>query len=400
VGLPPGQERAFVTAVQVRLSGRRADLDQVRQHLHQLERAPALDVDNGMSPTVLSRLSVALMEGRCTDARADAQLLLMAATAARDRAAAAWVHRPGVIAGLAWGDLDLARRHVALALEHARASRSAPDEGSPRCMAALIDAVSGAWDSALEQGAEVVVLGERFGLPRFVVLAHVVQALVLARQGQVDGADRHLEQARAGGTWVQEDRHIVSLGVHVDALIALTVGNARGAVRLAAEHVAGAPVLPPLAHALHGEAALAAGDVSTARATAQLLRGQEPGAPYPVAIADRLLGQADQDPVLLRRAVEGFDRIGLRYDAAVARLDLAELAPEDGAATRADVEASLTALTGMRAQPAADRARRLLRGLGQRSGPIRRRQGHGPLSPREEEVVRLVTGMSNATCGR
>jgi DNA-binding NarL/FixJ family response regulator len=72
---------------------------------------------------------------------------------------------------------------------------------------------------------------------------------------------------------------------------------------------------------------------------------------------------------------------------------------------RADADdrlaAALCTLDELGARPQADRARRLLRRQGRRVPAPQRALGRGPLSRREEDVVRLVArGLSNAEVAR
>jgi DNA-binding NarL/FixJ family response regulator len=103
-------------------------------------------------------------------------------------------------------------------------------------------------------------------------------------------------------------------------------------------------------------------------------------------------GRLDRNETLLRRAADDLAALGFVYEAAVARLDLAELAPSevDGFGE------CLRVLQRLGAQPQVDRARRLLRRLGQRLPAPPRQRRPGRLSPREEQVARLVAqGLSN-----
>jgi DNA-binding CsgD family transcriptional regulator len=97
--------------------------------------------------------------------------------------------------------------------------------------------------------------------------------------------------------------------------------------------------------------------------------------PYALALA----GQFEQ-------AVRGWERLGCPYEAALALLD----AGDEGSLREA-----LTRLEGLGASAAADRARRMLRGLGARSvpaGPRAATRAHPfGLTRREQEVLALLS---------
>jgi DNA-binding CsgD family transcriptional regulator len=82
-------------------------------------------------------------------------------------------------------------------------------------------------------------------------------------------------------------------------------------------------------------------------------------------------------------------------------LDWAEVVAQSGshadrAAAAARVSEHVDVLDELRARPAADRARRVLRRLGSRPAPARRVRLPGPLSVREIEIARLVAdGLTN-----
>jgi DNA-binding NarL/FixJ family response regulator len=159
-------------------------------------------------------------------------------------------------------------------------------------------------------------------------------------------------------------------------------------------------VLLPVALALLGHAALGAEDIETARHAADRLEALGDEVLYPAALALWLRGRIAREPTLLDAAVDRLATLGMVYDETVARLDRAELAadrPGHGSEFAADLTRAVEVLDGLGARPQADRARQLLRRLGQRpvSRPARGRPGE--LSEREEQVARLVAqGLSNA----
>jgi len=181
---------------------------------------------------------------------------------------------------------------------------------------------------------------------------------------------------------------------------------------LAAAAAATPAVLPCLGLSVLGEAQVAAGDPTSALDTARRLGGLGPDAPWPAACASWVeglarvaLGERVAALACLRRAAARLDGLGLPFQAARARLGWAEVAAAGRAddehvpAGRADaVEAarsSLTTFDRLGARPCADRARRLLRALGERPAAPPK-VGTGELSERELQVVRLVAaGLSN-----
>jgi DNA-binding CsgD family transcriptional regulator len=130
--------------------------------------------------------------------------------------------------------------------------------------------------------------------------------------------------------------------------------------------------------------------------TAALLARHGPGAPYPAAVSDRIRGLAARAEGKTAAAAEAFARaldvyttLDMEFDAAITRLDWTET---DGTDRISD---DLDLYDRLGARPAADRARRVLRGLGVR--PATARTGHrGELTAREAEIAGLVAeGLTN-----
>ncbi len=105
-------------------------------------------------------------------------------------------------------------------------------------------------------------------------------------------------------------------------------------------------------------------------------------------------------PDTLRSAVNGFAALGLRLDAARARLDLAGTLAQGSPELAIEVaKRARTELESLGADREADQAAALMRSLGAkgRAGP----RATGDLSKRELEVVRLLAeGLTNADIGR
>ena len=98
----------------------------------------------------------------------------------------------------------------------------------------------------------------------------------------------------------------------------------------------------------------------------------------------------------LRRALEGMSALNLPLEAGRARLELARaLAARSTDAAAAEARLALRAFERLGAARDADAAAALLRELG--AGGRARRGPHGPLTPRESEVLGLLaSGLSNA----
>jgi ATP/maltotriose-dependent transcriptional regulator MalT len=252
--------------------------------------------------------------------------------------------------------------------------------------------LTGEWEEALQHSCGVIDLAQRVGLPRGTALGLAIRGLVLLRKGRLDDAAACATRAReALGHQSWTDRHVLGPVEAVEASVALARGDAATAAAMAAESLHCYTTLSPLTQMVLAEAQAAGGDPQAASATAGTLAAMGPGAPYPGALAAWLQGRLDHDETLLRRAADDLATLGFGYEAAVARIDLAELtATQDG-----NLVECLQIPERLGAQPQLDRARRLLRRLGQRPTAPPRRWA-GPLSPREEQVARLVAaGLSN-----
>jgi DNA-binding CsgD family transcriptional regulator len=184
----------------------------------------------------------------------------------------------------------------------------------------------------------------------------------------------------------------------VPGLILLGRGDGESALRVARSIQPSGLANPALCLGVLGEAQVAAGDPDGARETATSLARHGPEAPYPAAVAARIVGlaaRAEGDAgaasEAFGRAAKGFDALAMPFDAAVARLDWAEI---DGEVDR--LRDDLALFDRLAARPAADRARQLLRRLGVRPTAAPRTRQADELSPREAEIAQLVAeGLSN-----
>jgi len=357
----------------------------------------------------LARADVAFLRGRFVTARDHGLRALAVAERAGLSVRAAQAHRHLAITAANVGDHRLAREQLLADLELARQTGSPTLELGARCFISAIDLVTDAWQEALRGADELLALGYRAEYGRSVATGLAVRAFVLAHRGRPEEAARYVAEARAVyGAGAATDRHIFTMVEIAEATAALAAGEPGRARALAAAAVATPTVLPCLGFAVLGEAQVASGDPAGALDTARRLDGLGPDAPWPAAcgswvegIARAALGERAVALACLRRAADQLDGLGLPFQAARARLDWAEAAttvPDGGDVPAGTVEAtrqSLVTFYRLGARPAADRARRLLRALGERPA-VPPRPATGELSERELQVVRLVAaGLSN-----
>jgi DNA-binding CsgD family transcriptional regulator len=151
----------------------------------------------------------------------------------------------------------------------------------------------------------------------------------------------------------------------------------------------------PISQALVGTGQVLAGDLDGALATARVLGAQGPPGSYAAALADRLVGLAEQARggteaarEHLERSTETLAALGLPFEAAISRFHVG---------TVESVREALATFEALGAVRYADRARRTLRSLGVRVPSARSgRDADQRLSRRELEVARLVSaGLTN-----
>jgi hypothetical protein len=111
----------------------------------------------------------------------------------------------------------------------------------------------------------------------------------------------------------------------------------------------------------------ALGDRETAEGAAAALAALGPGAPCPGAFAEWVRGRLDRDADLLASAASALAGLGMPYEAALARMDLAEVLAAAGAGSEAGrhVAAALEVFVRLAAKPQVDRASAVLRAIGQ-----------------------------------
>jgi DNA-binding CsgD family transcriptional regulator len=184
-------------------------------------------------------------------------------------------------------------------------------------------------------------------------------------------------------------------------------GRPAHAVRRVGEALDALTEVPVLALPLHAQmvdAALLAGDESSAQASARVLGevavttgSRLHRAQHELALGRLALARGDiAAPGLLRAAARGFAEVGVPLPACRARMALARsLVETDRGVAVTEARSALQAFDRMGATAEADRAAAFLRDLGVRgrTGP----RGIGELSQREREVLTLVCeGLSNA----
>ncbi|HEX6678220.1 MAG TPA: AAA family ATPase [Actinomycetes bacterium] len=361
----------------------------------------------------LARADAAFLRGRLVAAREHGLQALAVTEGAGLSVLAAQAHRHLAMTAANVGDHRLARDHALADLALARQTGSPTLELGGRFFVVAIDLVTDAWEEALWGAEELLAHGYRVGYARAMATGLAGRAFVLAQRGRPEEAARCVTEAReVYGAAAAADRHIFTVMELAEATAALAAGDPQRARERAAAAVATPTVLPCLGLAVLGEAQVAAGDPAGAVDTARRLGGLGPGAPWPAAcgswvegLARVALGERAAALACLRRAADRLDGLELPFQAARARLGWAEAASaadgdEHVPAGRDDaVEAarrSLVTFDRLGARPFADRARRLLRALGERPAAAPRATT-GELSERELQVVRLVAaGLSNA----
>lgn len=396
--VPAGAEQLVVAETRLRAANRRRDTAAQRTLLAELDRL--VELTGSRRAQVAGdayRADLALAGGDFRTGLAGIRRAVEEADRLGDPLLAEWVRRPASVLVLGRGELASARERAGEGLACARAIGVPTLEVFHRIALGLVDLFAGRWDDALASASDALELSRRLAMARGTAGALALQGLLLTRRGRLDdAASRVAEARRCFGQSSDEDRHIFSLIDQVEVEILLGRGKAASAARLAAESAARMPTLLPVALAALGDAALATGDVDSARATAARL-GALGEAPYPAALALRLRGRIDGDAAMLVEAAARLAAAGIVYDEVVTRLDRAELLTGTDVALRAELGRCVEVLDGLRALPQSDRARSLLRRLGERPRPRPTSGRSSGLSAREEQVARLVAqGLSNA----
>lgn len=246
---------------------------------------------------------------------------------------------------------------------------------------------SGDWIQA-EEELQIAVAESRRSQAAIHADAIATLASLRLAQGRVDEAERMIQG-------IEEQAAAVLAGVH------LAQGRAAAAAVAASRALDGAradQLDTALLMELLGEAELAQGDAPTSAARGRELIevGSALDCPIIQARGERLVGHADASLKHLGMAVSEFSQLGMPYEAARARLMLAEVARSiEPEVAEAEARTALSTCEGLGAGRDADTAAALLRDLGVKASRAWAKSG-GVLTKRESEVLALLgQGLSN-----
>jgi ATP/maltotriose-dependent transcriptional regulator MalT len=222
-----------------------------------------------------------------------------------------------------------------------------------------------------------------------------VHTAALATLAALRLAQGRLDEAEGLIAGIEEQAAAVYAGLLLARGKAAAVASvARRALDSGSTHKLDAAVLMELL----GEAELAQRDqrMAAVRGRELIKMGSTLDCPTIQARGERLLGHAEKSRQHLDIAVSEFTRLGMPYEAARARLMLAEVTRAlEPQAAQAEAQIALTALEDLGAEREANAAAALLRDLGVKAA----RTGHksvGILTKREIDVLTLLgQGMSN-----
>ena len=409
-------ELVEVRHIQLQLRARQADAPGLEEILSAL--AEAGGTPEAMAAVNVIRGYAAFLQGRFGEAR---HLVLDAAELAEKVGLitlAARAQRQLATTAANAGHFQLGRQHLVADFALVARSGSPMLEVGARAMVVGLDLITDAWEEALASSKGLIALSNRIGSPRGLATSLAAQAIVHSHRGELQAARRLAAEARQvyGGNAAAVDRHIFIFVEISEAITALASGEPERARASAAAAVAAPDVLPVLGFTVMGEAEVAADNPEAALLTAEHLRSFGPNAPWPMAcaswvegLARAALGQRSSASACLREATDRLEALDLPYQEAKARLRWAEVAVGHLGADEDDVHdrkeaageahKALASFDRLGARPLADRARRLLRALGERSTPPHRAVT-GDLSDRELQVVRLVAeGLTNGEIG-
>lgn len=300
-------------------------------------------------------------------------------------------YRPWIVDAITRGDLAGAR-HRCRAIP-ARSAVSPGISSGALALEAYTEWLAGHWDLSLRLTGEALVRAHGHTSPRSVALALTVRGLVMAHRGALDRTEEWLTDAR--NQLPRGDQHSLSTIDTVAGQLALLRGNSGRALALL-DRSGPVNYLGLLTVSLQ---VTAFADGSGSDRLDRIARDlSEVAGPWAAALARRVEGLRNGDPGALADAASRLADLGMPYESALIALECAESKAigahrSDSAVRR--VNDALAVFDRLGAAPAADRARRLLRRLGQRTPPGR--PTGGSLSEREQQVAGLVAqGLSNA----
>jgi hypothetical protein len=225
-------------------------------------------------------------------------------------------------------DLPALRHYTECSLHIAGELGSPLLAGFPRARMGVLNLLTGEWDLALRNTAEMSALTRRFGELRSSVSASACHAWVLARRGRLADAHGYLQQARKVALpMLAADRNIFSIVAIAEVVLALAQDDPSTAVERGAQlDDASGGWMPLLGLAMLAEARVRAGDVEGARTLAGRIAGvRSCGTIAPRALSGWITGLlrtregADCIP-LFAAAVSDFETLGLPFFAARALL--------------------------------------------------------------------------------
>ena len=400
-GLPAGPVHVAVVETRARIALRRGDAAAERQHAARLAEIVAqTGSPRARVVAALIDLQLASVERRFRDAVERTPKALTLAQSLGDPLVISAGRRLATHGAVIWGDVGEARRQAEEGLRQARATGVPKLEVMHLVDRGYVDLLAGRWDEAIGGLATAFELAERIGLARGAAIALTNEAIVLTHRGRLpDAARLAAEVSERLGSGATPDVHVAVLLELAHAQLALAGRRYVRAVEHAHRCLQQPMTLAPglLTLALASEAL---DDRDAAAAAAASLAALGPDAPGPAALALWVQGRLGRDPDLLSAAASALAATGMPYEAALARMDLAEARAAAGAGAEAGQHAAVAmeVFAGLAAKPQVDRASALLRVLGQ--PPVlpgtSTVAGRG-LSRREEEVARLVAaGLTNA----
>jgi ATP/maltotriose-dependent transcriptional regulator MalT len=296
---------------------------------------------------------------------------------------------------LAWvgfllAEPDIIRSGARSLLEMNRRVGTPADDAIARLQLGYAALLTGDWNEACLALEEAVTSARRYDQKRYLAMCLGVLALVRTSRGDLDAAEECLAEARQAFPITADTRGPLYLVGLAEAMLALERGDA-AAVRQAAGRLQA-----PFAQVMVGMAQVETGDLEGALATAWILAAEGRPGSYPAALADRIVGlvehaqgETEAAGEHLERSAEALAALGLPFEAAISQLHLG---------TAEGARQALATFEALGATRYAERARRMLRGLGVRlPSPRSGRDRDQRLSRRELEVARLVAdGFTNA----